>query len=97
MIPETEDTLATLDEPSTDMHAAEPDMSLDVILDVPVTLSLVTTLKLVKSAMTCSSARTSMFWKFRLSFSPLKPGPCTSLFGSTFIGRTSSTNWLSVW
>ena len=40
MIPETEDTLATLDEPSTDMHAAEPDMSLDVILDVPVTLSL---------------------------------------------------------
>ena len=41
MIPETEDTLATLDEPLTDMHAAEPDMSLDVILDVPVTLSLV--------------------------------------------------------
>ena len=40
MIPETEDTLATLDEPPTDMHAAEPDMSLDVILDVPVTLSL---------------------------------------------------------
>ncbi len=40
MIPETEDTLATLDEPSTDMRAAEPDMSLDVILDVPVTLSL---------------------------------------------------------
>jgi flagellar motor switch protein FliN/FliY len=40
MIPETEDTLATLDEPLTDMHAAEPDMSLDVILDVPVTLSL---------------------------------------------------------
>ena len=40
MIPETEDTLATHDEPSTDMHAAEPDMSLDVILDVPVTLSL---------------------------------------------------------
>ena len=40
MIPETEDTLATLDERSTDMHAAEPDMSLDVILDVPVTLSL---------------------------------------------------------
>ena len=40
MIPETEDTLATLDEPSTDMHAAEPDMCLDVILDVPVTLSL---------------------------------------------------------
>ena len=40
MIPETEDTLATLDEPSTDMHAAEHDMSLDVILDVPVTLSL---------------------------------------------------------
>ena len=40
MIPETEDTLATLDEPSTDMHAAEPDMRLDVILDVPVTLSL---------------------------------------------------------
>ncbi len=40
MIPETEDTLATLDEPSTDMDAAEPDMSLDVILDVPVTLSL---------------------------------------------------------
>ena len=40
MIPETEDTLATLDEPSTDMHAAEPDMSLDVILDVPVSLSL---------------------------------------------------------
>jgi len=40
MIPETEDTLATLDEPSTDMHATEPDMSLDVILDVPVTLSL---------------------------------------------------------
>ena len=31
---------------------------------VPVTVSLVTTLKLVKSAMTCSSARTSMFWKF---------------------------------
>jgi hypothetical protein len=64
---------------------------------VPVTVSLVTTLKLVKSAITCSSARTSMFWKFRLSFSPEKPGPCTSLFGSTFIGRTSSTNWLSVW
>ena len=41
---------------------------------VPVTVSLVTTLKLVKSAMTCSSARTSMFWKFKLSFSPEKPG-----------------------
>jgi flagellar motor switch protein FliN/FliY len=39
MIPETEDTLATLDEPSSGPHA-EPDMSLDVILDVPVTLSL---------------------------------------------------------
>ena len=40
MIPETEDTLATLDEPSTDMHAAEPDMSLVNAVDVPVTLSL---------------------------------------------------------
>ena len=30
---------------------------------LPVTVSLVTTLKLVKSAITCSSARTSMFWK----------------------------------
>ena len=37
---------------------------------LPVTVSLVTTLKLVKSAMTCSSARTSMFWKFSDSFSP---------------------------
>jgi flagellar motor switch protein FliN/FliY len=40
MIPETEDSLATLDEPSSGPHAAEADMSLDVILDVPVTLSL---------------------------------------------------------
>ena len=40
MIPETEDPLATLDEPSTDMHAAEPDMSLVNAVDVPVTLSL---------------------------------------------------------
>lgn len=40
MIPETEDSLATLDEPSSGPHGAEPDMSLDVILDVPVTLSL---------------------------------------------------------
>ena len=64
---------------------------------VPVTVSLVTTLKLVKSAITCSSARTSMFWKFRLQLLALKPGPCVSLFGSTFTGRTSSTNWLSVW
>ena len=37
---------------------------------LPVTVSLVTTLKFVKSAMTCSSARTSMFWKFSDSFSP---------------------------
>ncbi|KRA48232.1 flagellar motor switch protein FliN [Pseudoxanthomonas sp. Root630] len=39
MIPENED-LATLDDASAEAHAAEPDMSLDVILDVPVTLSL---------------------------------------------------------
>ena len=38
MIPENED-LATLDDASAETHA-EPDMSLDVILDVPVTLSL---------------------------------------------------------
>ena len=37
---------------------------------LPVTVSLVTMLKLVKSAMTCSSARTSMLWKFSESFSP---------------------------
>jgi hypothetical protein len=37
---------------------------------LPVTVSLVTTLKLVKSAMTCNSARTSMFWKLSESFSP---------------------------
>ena len=37
---------------------------------LPVTESLVTTLKLVKSAITCSSARTSMFWKLSDSFSP---------------------------
>jgi flagellar motor switch protein FliN/FliY len=39
MMPENED-LATLDDASAETHAAEPDMSLDVILDVPVTLSL---------------------------------------------------------
>ena len=39
MIPENED-LATLDDAQAEAHAAEPDMSLDVILDVPVTLSL---------------------------------------------------------
>lgn len=39
MIPENED-LATLDDAQAEIHAAEPDMSLDVILDVPVTLSL---------------------------------------------------------
>ncbi|SFV26132.1 flagellar motor switch protein FliN/FliY [Pseudoxanthomonas sp. YR558] len=39
MIPENED-LATLDDAQAETHAAEPDMSLDVILDVPVTLSL---------------------------------------------------------
>ena len=38
---------------------------------LPVTVSLVTTLKLVKSAMTCSSERISMFWKFSDSFSPV--------------------------
>jgi len=37
---------------------------------LPVTVSLVTTLKFVKSAITCNSARTSMFWKFSDSFSP---------------------------
>ena len=37
---------------------------------LPVTVSLVTTLKLVKSAITCSRARTSMFWKLSESFSP---------------------------
>ncbi|MEL1264255.1 flagellar motor switch protein FliN [Pseudoxanthomonas putridarboris] len=41
MIPENEDTLATtFDEPPAETPAGEPDMSLDVILDVPVTLSL---------------------------------------------------------
>ena len=39
MIPENED-LATLDDVQAETHAAEADMSLDVILDVPVTLSL---------------------------------------------------------
>ena len=39
MIPENED-LATLDDAQAEAHAAEPDRSLDVILDVPVTLSL---------------------------------------------------------
>lgn len=39
MMPENED-LATLDDASAEAHAAESDMSLDVILDVPVTLSL---------------------------------------------------------
>jgi hypothetical protein len=34
------------------------------------TESDVTMLKLVKSAITCSSERTSMFWKFSDSFSP---------------------------
>ncbi len=71
--------------------------SLSRSVTLPVTVSLVTMLKLVKSAMTCSSARTSMFWKFRLSFSPVKPGPCVTRLGSTATGRTSSTNWRSVW
>ena len=35
--------------------------------------------------------------QFVLEVRPLKPGPCVSLFGSTFMGRTSSTNWLSLW
>lgn len=39
MMPENED-LANLDDASAEAHAAESDMSLDVILDVPVTLSL---------------------------------------------------------
>ena len=63
----------------------------------PVTESEVTMLKLVKSAMTCSSERTSMFWKFSDSFSPVKPGPWLSLVGSIFSWRTSTTNWLSLW
>jgi len=37
----------------------------------PLTVSLVMMLRLVKSAITCSTARTSMFWKFSESFSPV--------------------------
>ena len=38
---------------------------------LPVTVSLVMMLSPVKSAITCSTARTSMFWKLSDSFSPL--------------------------
>ena len=37
----------------------------------PVTVSLATRLRSVKSAISCSTARTSMSWKFSDSFSPL--------------------------
>ena len=47
-----------------------PGHILQAQVTLPVTVSLVTTLKLVKSAITCNSARTSMFWKFSDSFSP---------------------------
>jgi len=40
VIPENEDTVATFDDLQAEASAPEPDMSLDVILDVPVTLSL---------------------------------------------------------
>ena len=40
-------------------------------VSAPVTESLVTMLKFVKSAITCSSERTSMFWKLSDSFSPV--------------------------
>ena len=38
---------------------------------LPVTVSLVMMLRSVKSAITCSTARTSMFWKLSDSFSPV--------------------------
>ncbi len=37
----------------------------------PVTVSLATRLRSVKSAISCSTARTSMSWKFSDSFSPV--------------------------
>ena len=40
-------------------------------VSAPVTESEVTMLKFVKSAITCSSERISMFWKFSDSFSPV--------------------------
>ena len=63
----------------------------------PVTESEATTLKLVKSAITWSTWRTSMFWKFSDSFSPVKASFCEVFFGSWFSGRISSTNSVSVW
>ncbi len=44
--------------------------SLSRSVTLPVTVSEVTMLKLVKSAITCNSERTSMFWKLSVSFSP---------------------------
>jgi hypothetical protein len=66
---------------------------------LPPTVSLVMMLSPVKSAMTCSTARTSTFWKLSESFSPEYPGvePCTSLFGSSLTGFTSTMNCVSVW
>ncbi|MDT4877568.1 hypothetical protein FQZ97_1131010 [compost metagenome] len=45
--------------------------SLSRSVSTPETVSEVTTLKPVKSAITCSSARTSTFWKLSVSFSPV--------------------------
>ena len=62
---------------------------------LPVTVSLVMMLRSVKSAITFSTERTSTFWKFSESFSPvywLRAATAVALRGFTSI-----TNWVSVW
>ena len=69
-----------------DVERLIPRDILEAQVRLPRTESLVMMLKLVKSAMTCSTERTSMFWKLSDSFSPPKrplPAPWVSLLGSS--------------
>ena len=72
-------------------------MSFSRSVSEPCTVSLVMMLSPVKSAITCSTERTSMLWKLNETFSPLYPPrvPCVRRFGSSCTGLISTMNRLS--
>ena len=66
---------------------------------LPLTVSDATRLRSVKSAISCSTERTSMSWKFSDSFSPvyLKASRRWRSFSASVSGLTLMLNWLSAW